>query len=109
MSPHDHDHDDHDHAPRAQGARRDLLGLAALLGPDSGLVPISDLDAGAEWPSACGVAHADHAPANEHAHGNEHAPASAPHALPTLCGSCTTRCATVELALGHSPGTERTA
>lgn len=97
-----HDHDDHDHAPRAMGARRDLLGLGALLGPDSGLVPISDLDAGAEWPSACGAAHAG--AADEHAHAHE----VTPHALPALCGACTTRCASVELALGDSQGTERT-
>jgi hypothetical protein len=99
-----HDHDSHDHAggpPRAMSARRDLLGLAALLGPDSGLVPISDLDAGAEWPGGCGM----HGGVTPHEHA---APGSAPKALPTLCGSCTTRCATVDLGFGRNQSTERT-
>lgn len=68
----------HDHAANADRprvARRDLLGLAALIGADSGLVPISDLDAGEGLP-------------DEPAHAT----------LPHVCGGCTTRCATVELA-----------
>ncbi|MBI5434157.1 MAG: hypothetical protein HZA52_15090 [Planctomycetes bacterium] len=82
MSPHASDPHDHEAQPsRAHGARRDLLGLSSLLGPDAGLVPISDLDAGAAW-------------------GAEE------RALPSACGACTTRCApnyaTGELALARS-------
>ncbi|MCK6446169.1 MAG: hypothetical protein L6Q99_07220 [Planctomycetes bacterium] len=74
-----HASDPHDHdalQSRARGARRDLLGLSSLLGPDAALVPISDIDAGAAW-------------------GAEEP------ALPSACGSCATRCGSVELALAR--------
>jgi hypothetical protein len=71
-----HDHEAHDRAPRA---RRDLLGLSALLGPDSQYVPISDLDGGA----VCG-GHVVEAAGRE----------PSPDAL-VACGSCTTRCEAV--------------
>ncbi|MCC6406960.1 MAG: hypothetical protein IT453_07330 [Planctomycetes bacterium] len=80
-----HDFDPHDHAAQrapARAARRDLLGLSALLGADSGLVPISDLDAGAEFGGA--------------------PPRDALEPMPHVCGTCTTRCATPELALVRS-------
>lgn len=75
---HHHDADGPDLAPRA---RRDLLGLSALLGANSGLVPISDLDAGAAWGPA-----------------TARGPERANGALPGVCGSCTSRCATTEIA-----------
>lgn len=84
------DDHDHDRAPRALGARRDLLGIGALLGADSGLVPISDLDAGQAWPAECATESA----------GADSAARTAN--LPAVCGACTTRCATVELALGRA-------
>ena len=82
MSP--HDHAEHAHAPGPR-ARRDLLGLSALLGPDSQFVPISDLDAG----EACG---------NPQIAAGEREPTTGALAL---CGSCTTRCETVTALLEH--------
>lgn len=98
---HEHEHEHHAPGPpRAAAARRDLLGLAALLGPDSGLVPISDLDAGAAWPEACESFASRHAPSESHP------PAQTP-VHPATCGSCTTRCAPAVQALGHAHPTER--
>ena len=87
-----HDAPGEHHRRALPRARRDLLGLAALLGPDSELVPISDLDGGAGC-SSPDVAAAQRAPSAS-----------------TLvqCGSCTTRCAVVALAHAHNPDSART-
>lgn len=67
---------------RMPRARIDVLGIGALLGADSGLVPISDLDAGGAWERDV-----------------EASTATRPDAgLPSACGTCSTRCATVEIA-----------
>lgn len=82
MSLHEDADHAHAHAPRA---RRDLLGLSALLGPDSQFVPISDFDGG----EACG---------SPQISAGEREPTEGALAL---CGSCTTRCATVTQLLEH--------
>jgi hypothetical protein len=84
----EHEDHRHDEPPRSAPARarRDLLGLASLLGPDSDLVPISDLDGGAGCSSP-----------ETAASGREPSPSAL-----ALCGSCTTRCATATLALART-------
>lgn len=77
---------EHDHAPEhafaAPRARRDLLGLSALLGPDSHLVPISDYDGGETCSSTT-------TPAAQATGTDE----------PAVCGGCTTRCASHSIQL----------
>jgi hypothetical protein len=87
MSMHDHeDYDRDDDARPAPRPRRDPLGLWALLGPDSDLVPISDYDgalgcSGGSDPCAPGAAGTQGPVANG---------TSAMH--PSTCGSCTSHC-----------------
>ncbi len=92
MSMHDHEDFDRDDVARpAPRPRRDPLGLWALLGPDSELVPISDYDgalgcSGGSDPCAPGAADAQ-------VHGTQRSVASTASAMhPSTCGSCTSHC-----------------